>query len=137
MQYLYNDGELYYFMDPETYDQVPVAFDLVEDALSLIHISALSLFMSYCTKSFIRFFLLFHWPTRGLFTGFDECAAFQYFFPCDPFLFFYVARLVFCTCTIFLFACGALDHVILLNLKPKTEPCRKKQLGVVTNKLVL
>ncbi len=33
MQYLYNDGELYYFMDPETYDQVPVAFDLVEDAM--------------------------------------------------------------------------------------------------------
>ena len=24
MQYLYNDGEIYYFMDPETYDQIPV-----------------------------------------------------------------------------------------------------------------
>lgn len=24
MEYLYNDGNLYYFMDPETYDQVPI-----------------------------------------------------------------------------------------------------------------
>ena len=33
MQYLYNDGELYYFMDTETYDQVPLTFELVEDAI--------------------------------------------------------------------------------------------------------
>ena len=33
MQYLYNDGDLYYFMDNETYEQVPVAFDMVEDAI--------------------------------------------------------------------------------------------------------
>lgn len=32
-QYLYNDGDLYYFMDNETYEQVPVAFDMVEDAI--------------------------------------------------------------------------------------------------------
>ena len=25
MEYLYNDGDLYYFMDPETYDQMPIA----------------------------------------------------------------------------------------------------------------
>ena len=25
MQYLYNDGDLYYFMDPETYDQIPIS----------------------------------------------------------------------------------------------------------------
>ena len=36
MQYLYNDGELYYFMDPETYDQVPLSYDLVEDAIKYI-----------------------------------------------------------------------------------------------------
>ena len=36
MQYLYSDGELYYFMDPETYDQVPLSFDLVEDAIKFI-----------------------------------------------------------------------------------------------------
>ncbi len=36
MQYLYNDGELYYFMDPETYDQIPFTFDMVEDAIKYI-----------------------------------------------------------------------------------------------------
>ena len=33
MQYLYNDGELYYFMDSETYEQVPLMKDQVEDAM--------------------------------------------------------------------------------------------------------
>lgn len=33
MQYLYNDGELYYFMDQETYDQVPLMKEQVEDAI--------------------------------------------------------------------------------------------------------
>lgn len=33
MQYLYCDGELYYFMDNETYEQVPLNKSQVEDAL--------------------------------------------------------------------------------------------------------
>jgi len=33
MQYLYNDGELYYFMDQDTFDQVPIPADQVEDAM--------------------------------------------------------------------------------------------------------
>lgn len=33
MQYLYNDGELYYFMDQETFDQVPLMKEQVEDAI--------------------------------------------------------------------------------------------------------
>ena len=33
MQYLYSDGELYYFMDTETYEQLPLNFDVVEEAL--------------------------------------------------------------------------------------------------------
>lgn len=33
MQYLYNDGELYYFMDLETYEQVPIGYDDVADAI--------------------------------------------------------------------------------------------------------
>ena len=33
MQYLYNDGDLYYFFDPETYDQIPYNKDLVEECL--------------------------------------------------------------------------------------------------------
>ncbi|MBQ9625120.1 MAG: elongation factor P [Clostridia bacterium] len=36
MQYLYNDGELYYFMDNETYEQLPLNRDKVEDALPYI-----------------------------------------------------------------------------------------------------
>ena len=33
MQYLYNDGELYTFMDTETYEQIPFSKDVVEEAL--------------------------------------------------------------------------------------------------------
>ena len=36
MQYLYNDGELYYFMDPETYDQIPLSADQVEEAMKYL-----------------------------------------------------------------------------------------------------
>lgn len=36
MEYLYNDGELYYFMDPETYDQIPLAQGEVEEAIKYI-----------------------------------------------------------------------------------------------------
>lgn len=36
MQYLYNDGELYYFMDTETYEQIPLGQDQVEDAIKYL-----------------------------------------------------------------------------------------------------
>ena len=36
MQYLYSDGELYYFMDNETYEQLPLNHTQVEDALLYI-----------------------------------------------------------------------------------------------------
>lgn len=36
MQYLYNDGELYYFMDQETYDQIPLSPDQLGDALKFV-----------------------------------------------------------------------------------------------------
>ena len=36
MQYLYNDGELYYFMDNNTYDQMPLNADQIGDALKYI-----------------------------------------------------------------------------------------------------
>ena len=36
MQYLYNDGELYYFMDTDTYDQVPLTAELVQEAVKYI-----------------------------------------------------------------------------------------------------
>ena len=36
MQYLYNDGELYYFMDQDTYEQIPIMKDLLGDTLNFI-----------------------------------------------------------------------------------------------------
>lgn len=36
MQYLYNEGDIYYFMDMETYDQIPLNKAQVEDALNYI-----------------------------------------------------------------------------------------------------
>ena len=36
MQYVYNDGELYYFMDVETYEQLPLSADQVEDAIPFV-----------------------------------------------------------------------------------------------------
>lgn len=36
MQYLYNDGDLYYFMDYETYEQLPISTDTVGDNLKFV-----------------------------------------------------------------------------------------------------
>lgn len=36
MQYLYSDGELYHFMDTETYEQLPLNHDAVEEAIQFI-----------------------------------------------------------------------------------------------------
>ena len=36
MQYLYNDGDLYYFMDTESYEQLPLERDAVEEAILYI-----------------------------------------------------------------------------------------------------
>ncbi len=36
MEYLYNDGDLFYFMDPETYEQIPVSADQLGDALKFV-----------------------------------------------------------------------------------------------------
>ena len=36
MQYLYNDGDLYYFMNVETYDQVGLTKDQVGDSLKFV-----------------------------------------------------------------------------------------------------
>lgn len=33
MQFLYQDGDLYYFMDNETYEQIPLTYEQVEDAI--------------------------------------------------------------------------------------------------------
>ena len=36
MQYLYSDGELYYFMDVETYDQIAIDGETIGDALKFV-----------------------------------------------------------------------------------------------------
>ena len=36
MQYLYSDGSLYYFMDQETFEQIPLGFDQVENAIKFL-----------------------------------------------------------------------------------------------------
>ncbi|AEB75925.1 elongation factor P [Clostridium botulinum] len=36
MQYLYSDGELYYFMDQETFEQIPLNFEQVENAIKYL-----------------------------------------------------------------------------------------------------
>lgn len=36
MEYSYNDGDLYYFMDTETYETVPLSKDMVTEALQFI-----------------------------------------------------------------------------------------------------
>ncbi len=36
MQYLYNDGDLYYFMDMESYEQLPVNADLLGDNFKFV-----------------------------------------------------------------------------------------------------
>ncbi len=36
MEYLYNDGELYYFMDTETYEQMPLNADILPDNFKFV-----------------------------------------------------------------------------------------------------
>ena len=36
MQYLYNEGDLYYFMDQETYDMIPIAAEILGDSFRFV-----------------------------------------------------------------------------------------------------
>ena len=36
MQYLYTDGDLYYFMDPETYELVPISASELSDNFKFV-----------------------------------------------------------------------------------------------------
>lgn len=36
MQYLYNDGDLYYFMDNETYEQIPINAEVLSDNFKFV-----------------------------------------------------------------------------------------------------
>jgi elongation factor P len=52
MQYLYNDGQLYYFMDTETYEQIPVDKDLLGETLMYIKENDTVQVLSYKEKVF-------------------------------------------------------------------------------------
>ncbi len=52
MQYLYNDGDLYYFMDTETYEQEPIGKDLLGDSFKFVKEEMLCKILSYKGKAF-------------------------------------------------------------------------------------
>ncbi|MBE6908407.1 MAG: elongation factor P [Ruminococcaceae bacterium] len=47
MEYSYNDGDLYYFMDQETYDMVPLNRDMLGDAFRFIKENTMCKVLSY------------------------------------------------------------------------------------------
>jgi elongation factor P len=52
MQYLYEDGGLYYFMDGETYEQIPLNHEQVEDALLFLKPNDFAIIKFYKGESF-------------------------------------------------------------------------------------
>lgn len=52
MQFLYKDGDLYYFMDPDSYEQIPLESSLVEDAMKYIRESDNATMQFYKGKPF-------------------------------------------------------------------------------------
>jgi len=47
MEYLYNDGDLAYFMDVETYEQLPINLSQVQDALTFVKENMVCKILSY------------------------------------------------------------------------------------------
>ncbi len=47
MEYSYSDGDLYYFMDQETYDMVPLGKDLLGDAFRFVKENTMCKVLSY------------------------------------------------------------------------------------------
>lgn len=47
MQYLYNDGDLYYFMDTETYEQLPISKDTIGDTFKFVKENMIAKILSY------------------------------------------------------------------------------------------
>ena len=52
MEYSYNDGDLYYFMDPETYDLVPIGAELLGDNFRFVKENMVCKINSYKGKIF-------------------------------------------------------------------------------------
>jgi len=53
MQYLYNDGDLYYFMDEETYEQIPIQESQVEDAMKYLRENDMATIKFYKEQPFL------------------------------------------------------------------------------------
>jgi elongation factor P len=47
MQYSYNDGDLFYFMDMETYEQIPISKDVIGNALDFVKEEEIVKVLSY------------------------------------------------------------------------------------------
>lgn len=47
MEYLYNDGNLYYFMDSETYENIPVGGDILPDSFKFVKENVVCKVLSY------------------------------------------------------------------------------------------
>ena len=52
MQYLYNDGDLYYFMDMESYEQLPIGGNLIGDNFKFVKEEMICRINSYQGKPF-------------------------------------------------------------------------------------
>jgi len=52
MEYSYNDGDLYYFMDPESFEMVPVGKDLLDESFEFVKENMVCKVMSYKGKVF-------------------------------------------------------------------------------------
>ena len=52
MEYSYNDGELYYFMDQESYELVPLNGDVLDDSFKFVKENDICTVMSYKGKVF-------------------------------------------------------------------------------------
>jgi elongation factor P len=52
MEYLYNDGDLYYFMDTETYEQMPIGKDALSDNFRFVKENTTCKIISYKGKIF-------------------------------------------------------------------------------------
>ncbi|HBQ45455.1 MAG TPA: elongation factor P [Ruminococcaceae bacterium] len=52
MQYLYNDGDLYYFMDPESFEQIPISKEILGDNFKFVKENMNCKILSYKGKPF-------------------------------------------------------------------------------------
>jgi elongation factor P len=52
MQYLYSDGALYYFMDQETFEQIPLSFEQVENAIKYLKENMFAVIKFFKGKAF-------------------------------------------------------------------------------------